>query len=159
ADDEVVVRRTERLIRASDPECYRIYLGVTPGVRMEQADHRVEFRARDIALYDVSRPWTTTHTIGQAPMRVVMLAFPRALVPLDHATVRPLVGAVIPRNLPGRSVVAQFLGGLTEPAGTDDPGLAEVLHECAIGLIRQRLGEPTGITPRTGRLLHQSRIN
>jgi AraC-like DNA-binding protein len=159
ADGEVVVRRTERLIRACDPECYRIYLGVTSGVRMEQADHQMEFRARDIALYDVSQPWTTTHTTGQAPMRVVMLTFPRALVPIDRAAVRPLVGTVTPRNLPGRSLVAQFLVGLTEPAGTDDPGLAEVLRECAVGLIRQRLGEPPGITPRTRRLLHRARIN
>src|SRR5215470_6902294 len=48
ADAEVAARRTERLIRACDPECYRIYLSVTPGVRMEQADRRLEFRARDI---------------------------------------------------------------------------------------------------------------
>ena len=159
ADDEVVVRRTERLIPACDPECYRIYLGVTPGVRMEQADRQLEFRARDIVLYDVSRPWTTTHTIGRASMRVVMLTFPRALVPIDRATVRPLIGTLTPRSLPGRSLVAQLLVGLTEPAGTDDPALAEVLRECAVGLIRQRLGEPTGITPRTRRLLYQSRIN
>jgi AraC-like DNA-binding protein len=92
-------------------------------------------------------------------MRVVMLTFPRALVPIDRATVRPLVGAVIPRNLPGRSLVAQFLVGLTEPAGTDDPGLAEVLRECAVGLIRQRLGEPSGITPHTRRLLYRSCID
>src|SRR5262249_54411470 len=109
ADSEVAARRTERLIRACDPECYRIESGLTPGVRMEQADHRVEFRARDIALYDVSRPWKTTHTIGRAPMGVVMLTFPRALVPIDRAMVRPLVGTVMPRNLPGRSLVAQFL--------------------------------------------------
>src|SRR5262249_51379880 len=120
ADREVVIRRTERLIRACDPECYRIYLGVTPGVRMEQADHRLEFRARDIGLYDVSRPWTTTHTTGRALMRVIMLTFPRALVPIDRAAIRPLVGTVMPRNSPGRGLVAQFLVGLTEPAGTAD---------------------------------------
>jgi AraC-like DNA-binding protein len=158
-DLEVVARRTERLIRASDPECYRIFLNVTPGVRMEQADHRVDFRARDIALYDMSQPWKTMHTTGLTPMRVVMLTFPRALVPIDRATVQPLVGAVMPRRLPGRDLIAQFLTGLTQPAATEDPDLAEVLRECAVGLIRQRLGEPTGTTPHTRRLLHQARIN
>src|SRR5262245_20435870 len=59
ADREIVARRTERLIRASDPECYRIFLSVHAGVRMEQADHRIEFRARDIALYDMSEAWET----------------------------------------------------------------------------------------------------
>ena len=56
ADSEVVARRTERLIRACDPECYRIFLSVNDGVRMEQAGNPVCFRARDIALYDLSRP-------------------------------------------------------------------------------------------------------
>jgi AraC-like DNA-binding protein len=159
ADCEVVAQRTERLIRACDPECYRILLSVTPGLRMEQADHRIDFRARDIALCDVSRPWATTHPTGPTPMRVVMLTFPRALVPIDRATVRPLVGTLTPRSLPGRSLIAQFLIGLTEPAAMDTPGLADLLRECAVGLIRQRLGQPTGITPHTRRLLQQTRIN
>jgi hypothetical protein len=32
ADSEVAVRRTERLIRAGDPECYRMGLSVNGGV-------------------------------------------------------------------------------------------------------------------------------
>jgi len=88
-----------------------------------------------------------------------MLTFPRALVPIGDATLRPLVGTAMPRRLQGRSLVAQFLIGLAEPAATDDPALADVLCECAVGLIRQRLGKPPGITPHTRRLLYQARIN
>jgi hypothetical protein len=159
ADRQVVAQRTDRLIRASDPENYRIVLAATPGLRAEQTDHRIEFHARDIALYDTSQPWKSMHPAGPTQMRVVALRFPRALMPIDYATVRPLVGTLMPRSLPGRSLIAQFLIGLTEPGATDDPGLAEVLRECTVGLIRQRLGEPTGITPHTRRLLHQTRIN
>jgi AraC-like DNA-binding protein len=162
ADSEIVARRTDRLIRACDPQCYRIYLSVNGGVRMEQADSQIPFHARDIALYDLSRPWQTTHTTGPVPMQVVMLTFPRALVPIARDTVRPLVGTAMPRKLPGRRLIAQFLIGLTDPAATvdpaDDPGLADVLRECAVGLIRQRLGQPNGITPRTRQLLHIARI-
>ena len=32
-------------------------------------------------------------------------------------------------------------------------------YECVVGLIRQRLGQPNGITPRTRRLLHTARIH
>ncbi|HSV65803.1 MAG TPA: AraC family transcriptional regulator [Mycobacteriales bacterium] len=159
ADREVVVRRTEQLIRTSDPGWYRIFLSSTPGARAEQADHRVEFRARDIALYDVSLPWTATHLAGPTPMRVIMLTFPQALVPIDPATVRPLVGTLTPRNMPGRSLLAQLIIGLAEPTATDDPGLAEVLRECVVELIRQRLGASTGITPHARRLLQQAHIN
>lgn len=162
ADTEIVAHRTDRLIRACDPECYRVYLSVNGGVRMEQAGSRVAFRARDIALYDLSHPWRATHTTGPVPMHIVMLTFPRALVPITRATVRPLVGTVMPRNLPGLSLIAQLLIGLTDTATTTeqeaDPDLADLLRECTTGLIRQRLGQPNGITPRTRQLVRTACI-
>lgn len=160
ADSEIVADRTDRLIRACDPECYRVFLSVNGGVRMEQAGNQVSFRARDIAFYDLSRPWQATHSTGPVSMRIVMLTFPRALVPITPATVAPLVGTVIPRNLSGRSLIAQFLIELTDTASTaeqeGDPGLADALRECTVGLIRQRLDQPDGITPRTRRLVHSA---
>jgi AraC-like DNA-binding protein len=159
ADSEIVTRRTERLIRACDPECYRIFLSVSSEIRVEHAGNQVDFRARDIALYDVSRPWQTTHPTRPGSMRLVMLTFPRALVPIPSVRVRPLIGTLIPRSMPGRSLIAQFLIGLTETAElTGDPDLAHVLYECAVGLLRERLGQPDGITSRTRRLLHMARI-
>lgn len=159
ADSEVVAQRTERLIRACDPECYRILLSVSGEVRAEQAGNQVDFRVRDIALYDMSRPCRATHSTGPGLMRVVMLTFPRALMPIVSDRIRPLIGTLIPRSMPGRSLIAQFLIGLTDTAElTDDPDLAHVLYECMVGLLRQRLGEPDGITPRTCRLLHMARI-
>ncbi|HEX6526404.1 MAG TPA: helix-turn-helix domain-containing protein [Streptosporangiaceae bacterium] len=157
ADSEIVARRTDRLIRACDPECYRVLLSIDGGSRMEQAGSQVSFRARDIALCDLSRPWQCIHTTGPDPMRVVMVTFPRALVPVTRGTIQPLIGTLMPRNLPGRSLIAQFLIELTGAATTAGqeagPDLAEVLGECTVGLIRQRLGLPDGITPRTRHLL------
>src|SRR5262245_57892855 len=105
------------------------------------AGNQVRYRARDIALFDVSRPLRSTHPTGPAGMRVVMLTFPRALVSVPGATVRPLLGTLMPRSLPGRSLIAQLLIELTDTTAerADDPRLADVLHECAVGLIRQRL--------------------
>jgi AraC-like DNA-binding protein len=157
ADSEIVAHRTGRMIRACDPECYRVFLSINGGVRMEQAGSQVAFGARDIALYDVSRPWQATHTTGHVSMRIVMLTFPRALMPVTGGMVRPLIGKVMPRSLPGRSLIAEFLIGLTDTAAAAEqeagPDLAEVLRECIAGLVRQRLGRPDGITPRTRRLL------
>jgi AraC-like DNA-binding protein len=159
ADSEIVARRTERLIRACDPECYRIALSVSGEIQVEQVGNQVDFRARDIGLYDLSRPFQATHSTGPGLMRVVLLTFPRALVPIASARVQPLIGALIPRSMPGRSLIAQFLIGLTDTAElTDDPDLAQVLYECTVGLLRQRLDQPDGITPRTHRLLHRARI-
>jgi AraC-like DNA-binding protein len=159
ADSEIVTRRTERLIRACDPECYRILLSVRGEIRLEQAGNQVDVRARDVVLYDLSRPSQATHSTGPGSMRLVMLTFPRAWVPIASTRVHPLIGALIPRNMPGRSLIAQFLIELTDTAElTGDPDLAHVLYECTVGLLRQRLGQPDGITLRTLRLLHRARI-
>ena len=160
ADGEVVTRRTDRLIRVCDPECYRIYLSVNDGVREEQAGNQVRFCARDIALYDTSRPIRSTHPTGSAGMQLVLLTFPRALVSIPYATVEPFIGTLMPRSLPGRSLIAQLLIELsdTRTEQADDPCLADVLQECAVGLIRARLGQPNGITPSTRQFLHLARI-
>jgi hypothetical protein len=47
ADSEIATRRTERLIRACDPECYRIFLSVSGEIRLEQAGNQVDVRARE----------------------------------------------------------------------------------------------------------------
>ncbi|MGH3927628.1 MAG: helix-turn-helix transcriptional regulator, partial [Pseudonocardiaceae bacterium] len=66
---------------------------------------------------------------------------------------------LMPRSMPGRSLIAQFLIGLSDTAElTADPDLAQVLYECTVGLLRQRLGLPDGITPRTRRLLYMAHI-
>jgi AraC-like DNA-binding protein len=164
ADSEIVTRRTERLIRACDPECYRILLSVSGEIRVEQAGNQADVRARDIVLYDVSRPCQATPSTGPGLMRLVMLTFPRALVPIASTRVRPLIGTLIPRSMPGRNLIAQFLIGLTDTAELTgdpdlaDPDLAHVLSECTVGLLHQRLGQPNGITPRTHRLLHRACI-
>jgi AraC-like DNA-binding protein len=153
ADSEITAYRTERLIRACDPECYRLFLSINGGVRMAQAGSQVAFGPRDLGLYDLSRPWQSIHATGLVPMRIIMVTFPRAAVPLARETVAPLIGTATPRNLPGRSLIARFLIELSLDAD-EDPAIADVLRECTTGLIRQRLGLPNGITPRTRRMLH-----
>src|SRR5688500_19062122 len=43
ADCEIVAQRTERLIRACDPECYRVILSVNGGGRIEQEARQLLF--------------------------------------------------------------------------------------------------------------------
>lgn len=162
SDSEIVAQRTHRLIRAGDPDCYRICVSVNGREVIEQAGNQVLYGARDVALYDVSRPYRSTRPTGPEPMRVVMLTFPRASVPVRRVAVQPLIGSLMPRDMPGRNLIAQFLVDLTDAAAPAEhlgaSELADVLHECTVGLIRQRLGQPNGITPRTHRLLHMARI-
>lgn len=159
ADTEGTTLRTHRMIRASDPECYRLCVSVNGGIGVAQAGNQVSLRARDIALFDTSRPWIARHMRQPVPMRLAMLTFPRALLSVAPAKVQPVVGTVIPRNLPGRDTIADFLIGLADAAGQPaDTGLADALRDCVTGLVHQRLGLPNGITSQTHRLLRMAHV-
>jgi AraC-like DNA-binding protein len=160
SDGQIEARRTPRLIQASDPECFRLLLSVHGGMRMRQHDHVVSFRPRDIALYDTSRPFDTRH-LPSSPTtkRVVMVTFPRTLVSGDAGQIDRHVGTVFPRYTRARSQIADLLAELTDPQRwlVDHGDVADVLRECVIGLLRERLGRP-GITTRTYRQIQQARI-
>ncbi|MER7278411.1 hypothetical protein ABT369_28620 [Dactylosporangium sp. NPDC000244] len=52
-------------------------------IRLEQEDRRLRFRAGDIGLFDLSRPWRAVHPVEETgELRVAMLTFPRTLVPV-----------------------------------------------------------------------------
>jgi AraC-like DNA-binding protein len=157
ADSTIEIVRNDRMIRVGDPDCYRMCLNTAGGEHAEQAGSQVCFGARDIGLYSLSAPYHTCRPTGMPEMRVVMVTFPRRLLPVSEAKVTPLLGRLLPRRLPGRSLFAQFLIALTASSGPgpDPEGLAVVLREATAGLIRERLGLAGGFTPATRRLLYQ----
>lgn len=157
ADSSTEIVRDDRMIRAGDPDCYRMCLNITGGEGAEQGGNRTVFAERDIGLFSLSAPYRTFRPARKPDMRVVMVTFPRSLLPLDETVVAPLLGTLLPRGLPGRSLFAQFLASLADWPGPDPDagGLAETLKEITAGLIRERLGLPGGFTPVTRRLLYR----
>jgi hypothetical protein len=111
ADAAIVTRRTEQLIRIGGRERYRLVVGVAGEMELEQTDSRVRIRPGDIGLYDLYRPWLARHPAEQSRIRVMTLTFPRALLPVDERAVSPLLGALVPRRLSGRDLMARFLAG------------------------------------------------
>ncbi len=158
ANSEVQVRRTIRQIRASDPECYQFTLSLDGGHREEQAGSQVIYSARDLAFYDLSLPQQSVHSMKPAGMRVLLCSIPKALVPISPDVVGPLAGRLLPKSLRGCSLITQFLVELaSDVERLTDPALAEVLHDCMIGLIGERLDRPYGITVNS-MALHVARI-
>ena len=154
ADTQLVCRRTQHLIQAHDPECYRVFLSASGVMIGEQEGRPVPIRANDMALFDLSSPCDSTHGTEPTRMRAIMLSVPRSQVPVPHADVRPLTSTHVPKALPGRNLIAQFLLGL-DPAAlpAPDPTLEDVLRESVTGLIRVWLGQPSGISPHTRQAL------
>jgi len=156
ADAAIVTRRTERLIRVGSQESYRLVVAVAGEVQLEQVDSRVRIRPGDIGLYHLSRPWRARHPAEQSRIQVVMLTFPRAMLPVEERALGPLLGTLMPRRLPGRNLIAQLLVGRASSGEHAD--CADALSDGVRGLIRDWLGLPGGMTPHTRRALHRARI-
>ncbi|MGX7829099.1 helix-turn-helix domain-containing protein [Actinokineospora sp. 24-640] len=153
ADAQLVCRRTQRLIQARDPECYRVFLCASGLILGKQEDRPVPLRANDMTLFDLSKPCDSTHGTEPTPMQAIMLSIPRSQVPVPRAAVRPLTSTHVPRSLPGRSLITQFLLGLDPTLPAPDPALEDVLRESITGLIQVWLGLPSGISPHTRQTL------
>lgn len=157
SDSALELWRNDRMIRAGDPDCYRMCLYITGGECIEQAGNQAWFGPRDIGFFTLSSQCHNVRLVSPQEMRVVMVTFPRRLLPFGQAAMAPLIGTLLPRRLPGRSLFAQFLTDLTGSAGPDPDvgGPVQALRHTTIALVRERLSPGSGFTPATRCLLYQ----
>lgn len=101
------VRRTQRLIRRSDPEAYRLLLTMRGQQGLTHNDRTAVLDPYDFALYDTSRPFNGWRAASADPDRTLMLTFPRQLLPLDPLSVGRLLGM----SLPSRSGIGRLVSG------------------------------------------------
>jgi AraC-like DNA-binding protein len=85
-----LVRRTGKLIRQTDPEVFKLGRLIRGGVVVEQDERQAELTAGDLVLFDTSRPFQGWHLPGRQATRLLLLQFPRALLPLPAQEVRRL---------------------------------------------------------------------
>ena len=121
------VRRGPRLIRQSDPECYRLLISTQGFTGVSQDNRDGVLGPGDIGLYDTSRPhhgWRS----ADGPARMLMVTLPRALVPVHPETVGELTGVRIPGTEGAAALVRGMVGGLADAAWapSDGPRLAGV---------------------------------
>ena len=99
-----VVRRTERLIRASDPEYYKVGLQVAGYGVLTQDGREAALTPGDFAIYDTSRPYQLSFG---ADFRMLVAMFPRERLRVPEDCMRALTA----RRVSGK----QGLGALTSP--------------------------------------------
>jgi AraC-like DNA-binding protein len=161
-------RRTRRHIRASDPDLYQLLVQLGGSGTAALAGHQVELAPGDLSLTDLLRPFHCVHPAR----KVLMLRFPRTLLPLPEREVARVMGTRIPGDRGTGALVFALARRL--PHHLDEPGgvrvgtalldlvtaaLAARLDRCAPGetrrrallmhvhaFIESRLGDP-GLTP------------
>ncbi|MFJ9414873.1 helix-turn-helix domain-containing protein [Streptomyces sp. NPDC101227] len=150
---QVVYRRTPKLIRQSDPDVYHLSLVVDGTGIGRWDDQEVVYRPSDLAINDSARPWEICS--GAAPVTSVGLEVPKALLPLP----RNMAGHTVPRWAPARegigALLAQFLTQLcadtTPYQPSDGPRLGTVLTDLVAALFAQTLETGDALVPEARR--------
>ncbi|MCW6007227.1 hypothetical protein K1W54_22170 [Micromonospora sp. CPCC 205371] len=103
------IHRTPKLVRQSDPEVFILGCTVRGGGLIMRDGQCAEVGAGDLLLYDPSRPFLAELTPGVAVHRMLLLRFPRSLLPLPARDLRGLGAGRIPGTCGIGALSSQFL--------------------------------------------------
>ena len=117
-----VIRRSERLIRRSDPDYYKLTLQITGNALLSQGGGDTTLAPGDLAIYDTTRPYELRFA---GPFRMVVLMFPRSLLNVSERSVRQIAGRCIPGDHSLPRLISPFITGLLQHA---DQHVAETNH-------------------------------
>jgi AraC-like DNA-binding protein len=105
-------RRTSREIRRSDPEYYQIALVRAGRQGIEQNGASAVIRCGDLVFYDSSRPYEAVSAGTTASTEMVVLHFPKTLLPLPAHQVAGLYAIPLPGTAGIGHLLAAFLASL-----------------------------------------------
>ncbi|MGW5718782.1 AraC-like ligand-binding domain-containing protein [Amycolatopsis sp. NPDC003865] len=103
------VRRTSKLIRQGDPDVFKLGCFVRGGAMIRQEGRCAKYGVGDLKLYDTSRPFDGEFTPDVPESQLLLLRFPRSLLPLPARDLRQLVTARIPGSAGVGALASQFL--------------------------------------------------
>ncbi|MFH9227819.1 helix-turn-helix domain-containing protein [Streptomyces lydicus] len=134
---QLVIRRTPKLIRQSDPERFHLALVARGSGVGTWDDCEAVYRASDLHLNDSSIPWQI-RSGSDTPATALGLEVPKSLVPLP----RGMTSRMLPRRLPAEegvgALLAQFLTQVcrdsTAYQPSDGPRLGRVLIDLVTAL-------------------------
>ncbi|MDQ0605260.1 AraC-like DNA-binding protein [Streptomyces canus] len=157
-------RRTEKLVRQSDPEMYHLSLVLGGGLGFEHVGRAEAYGPRDLWVSDTSRPYEVHAPagLGRQVLTGVGVDFPKALLPLAPSRVQQLLG----RRLSGRegvgALLTGFLTGLEQQADvltpSDAPRLGTTLIDLLSAWFAQTLEAEDALPPETRQRALTTRI-
>ncbi|HZF87706.1 helix-turn-helix domain-containing protein [Streptomyces sp.] len=103
------VHRTPKLIRQADPDVFKLGCFVHGGGAITQDGRRADFVAGDLVLYDTSRPYQAEFAPDVSASQLLLLRFPRSLLPLPPQELRRLSALRIPGTRGVGALSSQFL--------------------------------------------------
>jgi AraC-like DNA-binding protein len=145
--------RTPRLIRASDPELFKIDVQLRGRTVFAQGDREAALGPGDFTLLDLSRP---VHFADHADAHEVLaVKFPHAALPLRHDELEQLTAVPISGRdglgAPISSLARHLVRHLDDYAPTDGARLAAALMDLLIVALAERLDRGPSVPPATRR--------
>ncbi|MFM9592862.1 AraC family transcriptional regulator [Streptomyces scabiei] len=157
-------RRTEKMVRQSDPEMYHLSLVLGGDFGLEHVGRNEMYGPSDLWVTDTSRAYDVrpSEKLGRQVNRGICADLPKTLLPLPPARVTQLLG----RRLPGRQGVGPlltgFLTGLEQQAESlqpaDAPRLGTVLIDLLAAWFAQVLEVEDALPPETRQRALTTRI-
>ncbi|MBP5867441.1 AraC family transcriptional regulator [Streptomyces sp. LBUM 1485] len=148
-------RRTEKMVRQSDPEMYHLSLVLGGDFGLEHVGRTEMYGPSDLWVTDTSRAYDVrpSDSLGRQVIRGICADLPKTLLPLPPARITQLLG----RRLPGRQGVGPlltgFLTGLEQQAESlqpaDAPRLGTVLIDLLAAWFAQVLEVEDALPPET----------
>jgi AraC-like DNA-binding protein len=103
------IHRTPKLIRQSDPEVFKLGCIVRGGGVITQEGQCLKHGVGDLKLYDTSRPYLAEFVPDIPVSQVLLLRFPRSLLPLPPRDLRRLSAGRIPGASGVGALSSQFM--------------------------------------------------
>ncbi|MDJ1640022.1 helix-turn-helix domain-containing protein [Streptomyces pakalii] len=136
----MLVRRTPRLIRQSDPDMYGLCLAVRGKTKFEHAHRDEEMSAGHMILYDSALPFDADIDGGRLNACAVVVQFPKHLLPVRQHHVGQVVGEVLGEHSAVERLLYRFLVDLGREGGNCTAQDRARLQSTATDLLSTALG-------------------
>ncbi|WEO99545.1 helix-turn-helix domain-containing protein [Streptomyces sp. FXJ1.172] len=148
------VQRTPKLIRQADPELCSAIVPLSGSLVVSQAGRDMTLGAREIALYDSSRPFRIRFTGQGGATRLVRAHIPRALLALPAHGLERLLARPLPAGAGFEALLSRLLADVTSPSTAyrphDLPRLGVLAQDLLTSVVAHHL-EADGATPDDSR--------
>jgi AraC-like DNA-binding protein len=153
--DRLCVLRTRRLLGRGREEGYVVVELLERGIaRIQQDGREALLEPGDVFLYDMARP---VRLDLPRPFRTKSLVLPREVLGLDESEMARVTASPLGPGTPLGGLMAPFLAGLVDDAGTYSARTGELMARNVVDLIGvmadEILGRSSAETPGTNRAL------
>ncbi|WP_344588384.1 helix-turn-helix domain-containing protein [Actinomadura vinacea] len=149
------IHRTPKLIRQADPEVFKLCCVLRGHGMMAQDGRRADFEPGNLVLYDTSRPYLAELAPDIPAGQMLVLRFPRSLLPLPARDLRRLTAVSIPGDQGIGALSSQFLLQLArrmdEFSPTEAARLSTLTLDVLTAALANALEAESAVPPHTRR--------